>query len=268
MRANIDWFEDRGIPGTAYRIQSTGNVWSTESEQWLKPQDNKGYLEVDLKYEGYRVKAKIHRIVAMAFLPHPDPTKDEVNHIDGDRTNNDISNLEWVNHSENIQHRNEVLQSDPGGKTKKPIALMINPIITHICKSHVEAIEYLGCNPAQFYKALSTDHKIHGIVLAEIQNPEVLNDVRNQNKSEHGQGSSDQEQVGGEKGSSSGETLSEATVSPESQRVLDKWKGRQAAGRETARRYVRNDLSGSLVNPFTRDPGLEEEIKSQVQRQD
>lgn len=64
----------------------------------------RGYYEVRLSVNyGSKIK-KIHRLIAEYFIPNPS-NKSQVNHIDGNRLNNDISNLEWVNNRENSCHR-------------------------------------------------------------------------------------------------------------------------------------------------------------------
>lgn len=62
------------------------------------------------KHDGYRkvltrerVKVYVHRLVAEAFIPNPDNLP-EVNHIDGNRSNNAVHNLEWVSHADNMRH--------------------------------------------------------------------------------------------------------------------------------------------------------------------
>lgn len=62
-----------------------------------------GYQEVLLSLDDRRKPMLIHRMVAEAFVPNPDG-KQEVNHKDGNKTNNDANNLEWVTPSENIRH--------------------------------------------------------------------------------------------------------------------------------------------------------------------
>lgn len=64
---------------------------------------NNGYKTVRLKKLAIRKKIFIHRAVAKAFLPNPD-NKPIVNHKDRNRTNNNLSNLEWVTDSENMMH--------------------------------------------------------------------------------------------------------------------------------------------------------------------
>jgi hypothetical protein len=63
----------------------------------------KGYYIVTLCRRAIKVDFSIHRLVALAFIPNPDNLP-EVNHIDGDTRNNDISNLEWCTHQQNCLH--------------------------------------------------------------------------------------------------------------------------------------------------------------------
>lgn len=63
----------------------------------------RGYYSVDLYSNGKRIKRRISRLVATAFIPNPDNLPD-VNHKDGNKLNNNVSNLEWVTKSENMKH--------------------------------------------------------------------------------------------------------------------------------------------------------------------
>lgn len=65
---------------------------------------NGGYMQVQFKVNGKTIHLKVHRIVATCFLPNPDGLP-EVNHIDCNRTNNAVSNLEWCTRSYNRQYR-------------------------------------------------------------------------------------------------------------------------------------------------------------------
>ena len=67
------------------------------------------YLEVCLLLSGSRTKkryVKVHRLVALAFLKNDDPEKNQVNHIDENGLNNDVSNLEWVTAKQNSVYSN------------------------------------------------------------------------------------------------------------------------------------------------------------------
>lgn len=86
-----------------YKVSSFGNIINGFSKP-IKPFINKGgYLEVSIYYNKKRYPTKMHRIIAFAFIPNPNNLK-EINHIDGDKTNNNINNLEWCTRGENIKH--------------------------------------------------------------------------------------------------------------------------------------------------------------------
>lgn len=75
----------------------------------IKPEEtSKGYLRVDLyDKNGNRKHFKIHRLVAKAFIPNPE-NKPQINHIDGNKQNNSITNLEWVTDTESKEHRKKL----------------------------------------------------------------------------------------------------------------------------------------------------------------
>lgn len=99
----IKGYEDR------YEVSNFGRVRSLNNNSILKPFKNTGdYLGVKLYKNNIRFNKLLHRLVAQAFIPNPE-NKPQVNHIDENKTNNIVSNLEWVTAKENINHgtRNE-----------------------------------------------------------------------------------------------------------------------------------------------------------------
>lgn len=94
-----------------YSVDSKGNVYSLVTNQSrrkriLKPCYKNGYLAINL-YKDKRCKHfYIHRLVAESFLENENGYK-EVNHIDCDKTNNSIENLEWCDRKRNLKHSYE-----------------------------------------------------------------------------------------------------------------------------------------------------------------
>lgn len=84
-----------------YQVSSDGRVRSTKTKRELSSAPNKrGYLQVVLCDNGRRKCYRVHRLVALAFIPNPDNLP-QVNHIDENKINNHVSNLNWMTNKEN-----------------------------------------------------------------------------------------------------------------------------------------------------------------------
>lgn len=116
MITNEEWRDIKGYEGI-YQVSNLGNVRKS-AYQYVdsngvtfcrKPQNivlvshGNGYLYVSFTVHNKRKNHYVHRLVAEAFLPNPDNLP-QVNHKDYDRSNNCVSNLEWVSVSENIKY--------------------------------------------------------------------------------------------------------------------------------------------------------------------
>lgn len=87
-----------------YEISNTGQLRNSKTGRILKPKvSNKGYVKYGISISGKYKDVFAHRAVAETFVPNPD-NKPQVNHKDGNKKNNDYTNLEWSTGSENIVH--------------------------------------------------------------------------------------------------------------------------------------------------------------------
>ena len=106
------WVPIRGYEGK-YEVSNQGRVKSLKwnKERLLKPfVDSSKYKRVKLSSNLKEKNFLVHRLVAIAFIL--DNVDQFVNHIDGDKLNNNLLNLEWVNKSENVHHYKLTQQRD------------------------------------------------------------------------------------------------------------------------------------------------------------
>lgn len=87
-----------------YIITSDGKVYNSKRKRYLIPQEHEGgYMFINLSDGKKRTNFSIHRLVAVLFLENLN-NYPEVNHKDHDKINNNVENLEWISHSENMKH--------------------------------------------------------------------------------------------------------------------------------------------------------------------
>lgn len=101
---NIDdeiWKPIEGLE-SLYQVSNLGNV-SNYRKCMVAQVINSGYLKITFKHKGKHINRLVHRLVASAFISNLD-NKREVNHIDGNKLNNKVTNLEWVTSAENKRH--------------------------------------------------------------------------------------------------------------------------------------------------------------------
>jgi len=100
------------------KVKGKLNSIRTLPERINKPRMQNGYLSVALQNMN-RINIKLHRLVALHFIPNPE-NKPEINHIDGNKKNNRVDNLEWCTRKENMIHasKNGLVSKIKGEQSK------------------------------------------------------------------------------------------------------------------------------------------------------
>lgn len=138
-------------------IECKNRVVVTKSEGALRERINeRGYLKVTLSKNNTRKSCKVHRLVAIAFIPNPF-NYPEVNHKDGNKTNNSHDNLEWCTRQQNIDHAYRTLKvktSHSGGKNPRSKAVL-NTLSGQIYETINDAAISINMKPATLQAKLS-----------------------------------------------------------------------------------------------------------------
>ena len=144
---------------TSYFITEDGKCYNSKTNKYLKGQENykNHYFSYSLTMpDGSKKRCYAHRLVAEAFLPKPeDINKNQINHIDGNKLNNNIDNLEWITPQENTRHAidNEL-------KTFKHVyCFNKNKELVAEYKTVKEAATAIGITPTIILQELNKDIK-------------------------------------------------------------------------------------------------------------
>lgn len=139
-----------------YQVSDQGRIKNIQTERiFTGTKDAFGYMHVRLinPYGGYTLK-KVHRLVAETFLPNPD-NKPIIDHIDGDKTHNELSNLRWVTYSENSKAYEDAHQgrSKTYAKNRKIAQYTLDGTLVGTFSSMKEAGTVTGCGDFGIYSA-------------------------------------------------------------------------------------------------------------------
>lgn len=150
------WNNIEGYEGL-YQVSSWGRVKNSRSGRVLKAgKNNDGYLRVNLCKHGNVKQYYIHRLVAKTFIPNPQ-NKPQVNHIDEDKENNRVENLEWCTVRANLNHGT---YNSRMSKTKSKPIICIETGIEY--SSGKECARQMGLNRGNIASVLKGRYKTTG----------------------------------------------------------------------------------------------------------
>ncbi len=138
---------------TNYTVDTSGRIYSGFRKRFLKPYPNKnGYLLIDINHCGKVYTRQVHRLVAKAFIPNP-LHLETVNHKNGDKTDNAVTNLEWMTIKDNVRHAWKTGLAKPRCGELNPANVYPEQLIHLVCQlieeryySNKEIAEMCGVN--------------------------------------------------------------------------------------------------------------------------
>lgn len=140
------------------KILSTGDILQQNGTVYRGNNNGKGYMSIHMTQGAeYRKRLYIHRLVAQAFIPNPNNLP-QVNHLDGNKSNNNANNLEWTNQLENNRHAHRIGLCVE--KRKKPVIQMTTVgEIVKVWDTPKTAATVYGCTEELIQQAASVNNR-------------------------------------------------------------------------------------------------------------
>lgn len=142
---------------TNYSVSDMGEVRNDITLKQLSLRTQQGYKHVTLTIEGKAKSFRVHRLVALAFIPNPQ-NKPYVNHIDCNRSNNVVENLEWVTPAENSQKAVQQGRWNNSSRLRAVVQYSLAGERIRTFESASEAARQTGCQQSKPFGATLKTH--------------------------------------------------------------------------------------------------------------
>lgn len=184
------WKDIEGFEG-AYQVSSYGRILSTKKPGITSEGlhgflcglsvNAKNYLQVNLRLNGFGKTRKIHRFVVETFIPNPEnlPT---VNHIDGNKRNNFVDNLEWASYQRNMDHAIDNELINQRGKNHSRVKLTVDQVIAIRDLYSKEDLNY-----SEMSKIFDINHKAISRIIRGIGWTDITKGISIEDESRHTQ---------------------------------------------------------------------------------
>ena len=143
---------------STYYISKDAKIYNTKTSRWIKGRmAPNGYWDFILNHGGKQHSFRAHRLVAEYFIPNPE-NKKQVNHIDGNKLNNNLNNLEWITNEDNMKHAvknnliaHQIGESNPCNKLSEQTVLEIIDHLLNKDMSVSDMAEIYNCSKSTIY---------------------------------------------------------------------------------------------------------------------
>ena len=115
----VSYRKEKIVGYEPYAVDTLGIVYSKKDKPLKYSINHKGYCIINLMINGQRKGFAVHTLITKQFIHNGDPTKTQVNHINGIKTDNRVEKLEWTTPQENTQHSIYILGNNIGSNNYK-----------------------------------------------------------------------------------------------------------------------------------------------------